>query len=67
MSNTNNKINNLQKNIKRVLNGNNIIQNTNITKHCKFTTTTPTPTATAIVQTPLFNIADGEDITELLK
>jgi len=47
MSNTNNKINNLQKNIKRVLNGNNIIQNTNITKHCKFTTTTPTATATA--------------------
>jgi len=48
MSNTNNKINNLQKNIKRVLNGDNIIENTNITKHCKITTATPTaiPTAT---------------------
>ena len=80
MSNTNNKINNLQKNIKRVLNGDNIIQNTNITKHCKITTATPTATPTAIPTTiptaiptttkfrpPLLNPADQEDVTGLLK
>ena len=72
MSNTNNKINNLQKNIKRVLNRDNIIQNTNITKHCNFTTTTPTAIPTAIPTTtkfrpPMTHSADQEDVTELIK